>query len=107
VNAALLLGVLMKRGHWGSDAGLTRRTPPLIVASAVMAGAIWAAVAYLAPYLASASPIHTQAVTLAVIIAGAMLIYFAAAFGLGGADIGMIRRNIRQRGGAQPPTDPE
>jgi hypothetical protein len=36
-----------------------------------------------------------------------MLIYFAAAFGLGGADIGMIRRNIRQRGGAQPPTDPE
>lgn len=108
VNAVLLLAVLIGRGHWSSDAGLNRRTPRLILASAVMAGAIWAAVAYLAPQLASASPIYTQAVTLAAIVAGAMLIYFAAAFGLGGADIGMIRRNIRRRGGAAAaPVDPE
>ena len=108
VNAAMLLGVLIRRGHWDSDAGLNRRTPRLILASAVMAGAIWAAVTYLAPQLSSDTPIYTQAVTLAAIVAGAMLIYFAAAFGLGGADLGMIRRNIRRRGaGAQAPTDPE
>ena len=108
VNAALLLGVLVRRGHWGSDAGLNRRTPRLILASAVMAGAIWAAVAYLAPQLSSASPVYTQAVTLAVVVAGAMAIYFVAAFGLGGADIGMIRRNIRRRGGAgTAPAEPE
>jgi putative peptidoglycan lipid II flippase len=108
VNAVLLLGVLIRRGHWSSDAGLNRRTPRLILASAVMAGAIWAAVTYLTPQLASASPIYTQAVTLAAIVAGAMLIYFAAAFGFGGADIGMIRRNIRRRGGvAAAPADPE
>ena len=41
INAALLLGVLVARGHWGRDAGLTKRTPRLILASAVMAGAIW------------------------------------------------------------------
>ncbi|HEY6631819.1 MAG TPA: murein biosynthesis integral membrane protein MurJ [Rhizobiaceae bacterium] len=108
VNAALLLGVLIRRGHWGSDAGLNRRTPRLILASAVMAGAIWAAMTYLAPQLSSAAPIYTQAVTLAAVVAGAMVIYFAAAFGLGGADIGMIRRNVRRRGGgAAAPADQE
>jgi putative peptidoglycan lipid II flippase len=108
VNAALLLGVLIRRGHWGSDAGLNKRIPRLILASAVMAGAIWAAVAYLGPQLASASPVYTQAATLAVIVAGAMLVYFAAAFGLGGADIGMIRRSVRRRGDASAaPVDPE
>lgn len=109
VNAAMLLGVLIRRRHWGSDAGLNKRAPRLILASAVMAGAIWAAVTYLAPQLASASPIHTQAATLAAIVGGAMAIYFAAAFGLGGADIGMIRRNIRRKGGgaATAPADPE
>jgi putative peptidoglycan lipid II flippase len=35
-----------------------------------------------------------------------MAIYFAAAFGLGGADIGMIRRNVRRKGGAQGVTEP-
>jgi putative peptidoglycan lipid II flippase len=109
VNAALLLGVLIRRGHWGSDAGLNRRAPRLILACAIMAGAIWAAVTYLAPQLSSDTPIYTQAVTLAAVVAGAMAIYFAAAFGLGGADIGMIRRNIRRRGGAgaAAPADPE
>ncbi len=108
VNAALLFGVLIKRGHWGSDAGLNKRAPRLIIATAVMTGAIYAAVAYLAPQLASASPVYTQAVTLAVIVSGAMLLYFAAAFGLGGADIGMIRRSIRRKGDpSAAPVDPE
>lgn len=107
VNAVLLFGVLIWRGHWGSDAGLNKRTPRLILATAVMAGAIYAAVAYLAPQLASASPVYTQAVTLAAIVAGAMLLYFAAVFGLGGADIGMIRRSIRRRGAGPATADRE
>jgi putative peptidoglycan lipid II flippase len=105
VNASLLFGVLVKRGHWTSDAGLVKRMPRLVLASAAMAGAIYAAVAYLAPQLASAAPFYTQAVALAVIVAGAMLLYFAAAFGLGGADLGMIRRNVR-RGSGEAATEP-
>ena len=63
---------------------------------------------YLEPQLASASPVYTQALTLAAIVAGAMVIYFTAAFGLGGADIGMIRRSVRRRGGSGvAPVDPE
>jgi putative peptidoglycan lipid II flippase len=109
VNAAMLLGVLVKRGHWGGDAALTKRIPRLIIASAIMAGAIWLGVDYLEPQLASASPIHTQAMALGAIVIGAMALYFAAAFGLGGADAGMIRRNIRRKGNPAPtaPPDPE
>ena len=51
-----------------------------------MAGALHAAARWFAPQLASASPIYTQAAALAADRAGAMLIYFAAAFGIGGAD---------------------
>ncbi len=107
-NAAMLLGMLIRRGHWGSDAGLLRRTPRLAVASAVMAAAIWFAVDYLEPQLASAAPIQTQAAALAAIVLGAMVLYFAAAFGLGGADMGMIRRNVRRKGGTggQAATEP-
>jgi len=109
VNAAMLLGVLIWRGHWGGDPGLRKRAPRLIVACAIMAAAIYAAVSYLAPQLSSASPLYTQALTLAIIVGGAMLIYFAAAFGLGGADMGMIRRNIRRKGNPAPtaPPDPD
>ena len=47
-----------------------------------------------------------MAAALAAIILGAMAVYFAAAFGLGGADLGMIRRNVRRKGGAQGATEP-
>jgi putative peptidoglycan lipid II flippase len=108
VNTALLLGVLVARGHWAGDAGLWKRMPRLLVASALMAGAIHMAVSWLAPQLAPDSPIYTQAAALAAIVIGAMAIYFAAAFGLGGADLGMIRRNVRRKGdtGAAP-ADPD
>ncbi|MBX3582360.1 MAG: murein biosynthesis integral membrane protein MurJ [Rhizobiaceae bacterium] len=109
VNAAMLLGVLIWRGHWGTDAGLIRRAPRLVVASALMAAAIWFAVDYFEPQLASASPIHTQALALGIVVLGAMALYFAAAFALGGADMGMIRRNIRRKGTPAPtaPNYPE
>jgi len=108
VNAALLLGVLIKRGHWGSDAGLAKRTPRLILASALMAGAIYLATRWLATHFDPAAPIYIQAAALIAIVIGAMLIYFAAAFGLGGADIGMIRRGIKRKGTAGPaPADPD
>ena len=102
VNAALLLGVLIRRGHWGGDRALMLRIPRLVLAAAIMAGMLYAATHWFAPQLQSSSPIYTQAATLAGIVLAAMLVYFAAAFGLGGADIGMIRRSIR-RGGAEGP----
>jgi putative peptidoglycan lipid II flippase len=96
VNAALLLGVLIRRGHWGMDMPLMTRIPRLVLAAGVMAGAIYLAAGWFSPYLAPESPLAVQATALMILIGGAAIVYFAAAFGTGGADIGMIRRSIRR-----------
>ncbi len=96
VNAWLLFVVLIWRGHWGSDRPLLTRIPRLILASAIMAAALYYGNRWLAPYLAANAPVWTQAGALAALCVGGMIIYFVAAFGTGGADLGMIRRNVRR-----------
>ena len=104
-NASLLFGTLLWRGHWGSDRPLLLRLPRLLLCAALMAGALWLASGWLAPALTAEAPFLSQAAALALLVIGGMAIYFGLAFGTGGADIGMIRRNIR-RGGKTPPADP-
>jgi putative peptidoglycan lipid II flippase len=106
VNAFLLLGVLVWRGHWGRDLPLLTRIPRLAVAAAVMAGFLHVAIRWFEPQLASSAPLHIQAATLAGLIAAAAILYFAIAFGIGGADVGMLKRSIR-RGGKTAPEPPE
>ncbi len=101
VNTALLLGMLVRRGHWGSDRPLLRRIPRLVVAAAVMAGVLHLGAGWLSPWLAPATPLPAQALALAVLIGAGAVVYFGVAFGIGGADLGMIRRNLR-RGRAGP-----
>lgn len=104
VNAMLLLGVLIRRGHWGHDAALLRRIPRLIVASTVMAGFLYAAVRWFEPQLASSSPLYTQAATLGVLVGAGAALYFALAFAIGGADLGMLKRSLKRKGkGAAEP----
>jgi putative peptidoglycan lipid II flippase len=104
VNALLLLGFLVRRGHWGSDIPLLTRIPRLVLAAAIMAVAAYFGADWLSPYLAPESPLLVQATALAVLICGAAIIYFAVAFGIGGADIRMIRRSMK-RGAAPKTTD--
>ena len=110
VNALLLLGVLIKRGHWGSDIPLLTRIPRLVFASTVMAGAIWYVQETIAaPHLASGSPFAAKAVALTAIISGAMAIYFVLAFATGGASLGLLKRNMRRSkssaAASTPPSD--
>jgi putative peptidoglycan lipid II flippase len=105
VNAALLLGVLVRRGHWGRDAALMKRIPRLVLAAAVMAGILWFALGYFAPELAKGSPLHVKATVLAGLTIAGAAIYFGVAFGIGGADLGMIRRNIRRGSGKTGASD--
>jgi putative peptidoglycan lipid II flippase len=104
-NAMLLLGTLIWRGHWGQDRALLTRLPRLVLAAGIMGAALYFALGHLEPWLAPASPLLVQLAALCVLIAGAMVIYFGVAFAIGGADFGMIRRNIRrsQAAGAAPP----
>jgi putative peptidoglycan lipid II flippase len=108
VNTALLFGVLIARGHWTTDAGLMKRAPRLLIACGLMAGLIHLAMTWLAPLFDPASPAYVQAMALAAIVLGAMAVYFGTAFAIGGADFGMIRRNIRRsRAAAATPPDVE
>ena len=97
-NASLLFGTLLWRGQWGRDIPLVTRLPRLVLCAAVMAGGLWFAADWLAPALASDASIISQAAALAVMVAGAMVVYFGLAVVTGGADLGMIRRNIRRAG---------
>lgn len=102
INAVLLLGVLIKRGHWGSDPALIKRIPRLLLAAAAMAGALYLASDHLQAHLASTAPLYEQASALALLVACGTGVYFGLAFGLGGADIGMIRRSMKRRGTSAP-----
>ncbi|MCO5160735.1 MAG: murein biosynthesis integral membrane protein MurJ [Mesorhizobium sp.] len=105
-NAALLFGTLVWRGHWGSDRPLLLRLPRILLSAGVMAGFLWFAADWFAAWLTHDALFVHQAAALGVLVLGAMAIYFALAFATGGADVGMIRRNVR-RGERNPPTPPE
>jgi len=108
VNAALLFATLAWRGHWGNDLPLLTRLPRLVFAAAVMGVTLWFALGWLEAHLEPSQPLLTQAIVLAGLIAMSMVIYFGVAFATGGANIGMIRRNVKRgRGSAAAPPDGE
>lgn len=106
-NASLLFGTLLWRGHWGADRPLLARLPRLVLSAALMAGALWWGAGWFEAWLQPQSRFMDQAAALGVLVVGAMVLYFGLAFGIGGADFGMIRRNIRRRGALkEPPAGP-
>ncbi len=104
VNAGLLFATLVRRGHWGQDAPLLKRIPRLMIATAIMAVSIHYAIGCFHNALSSAAPFSIRASSVGAIVIGAMIIYFALAFALGGTNMAMIRRNVK-RGGKKAPTD--
>jgi integral membrane protein MviN len=107
VNAGLLLGMLVRRGQWSRDALLMRRIPRLTIAAAVMAGALYAASRTFASSLGPSAPFYEQASVLAVMVAGAMVVYFGTAFAIGGADIRTVRRSFRRDRATSSAAEPE
>ena len=103
VNAALLFGTLVWRGHWGRDRALLTRIPRLVLAAAAMAGVLWLALGWLNSHFAPDGSLLTQIIVLAGLIGLSMIVYFGVAFAIGGADIGMIRRNVKRGGKAKEP----
>ena len=106
VNAVLLFGMLVWRGHWGRDIPLLTRIPRLVIAAAGMAVALHFALQWLSYEVSSAAPLIVRATTLCALVAVAMAIYFAIAFGIGGANLGMIRRNIKRKAKAKADAAP-
>jgi putative peptidoglycan lipid II flippase len=108
VNALMLLFVLIRRGHWGRDAGLMKRIPRLVISTVAMGAALYFGAQWLSPYMAAGSPLLVKATALGLLCCSGMILYFVLAFATGGADPGMIRRSIRRRGAAAAsPADEE
>ncbi|WP_337268003.1 murein biosynthesis integral membrane protein MurJ [Oryzifoliimicrobium ureilyticus] len=96
ISTLLLFTTLLRRGHLAWEWALAKRTLLLMIASAIMGGVIIYLRHVLAPWLASSSGLLTKVSALGLIIVASMLVYFVAAFAIGGADIGMIRRNLKR-----------
>jgi len=97
LNVVQLAITLYRRGHLTWEWALARRAVLLMVASAIM-GAV---IIYLGhrwePSLASGASLLTKVATLGLLILISMAVYFVSAFLIGGADFGMIRRNLNRK----------
>lgn len=97
ISTVLLFTTLLRRGHLTWEWALAKRAALLVVAAAVMGAVIIYLKQHWAPWLASGAPLLTKVGTLGLLIAISMVVYFATAFLIGGADLGMIRRNLNRK----------
>ncbi len=93
----MLFVTLVRRGHWGQDRELLTRIPRLVFSAGLMAVGLYFAIDWLSWPLSSQAPLTMRAGTVAALVAVAMIVYFGAAFATGGADLGMIRRNLKRK----------
>lgn len=101
INALLLFLTLWRRGNLRWEWSFARRVLLLMVSAGVMAAALLYAQSHVVGYLQPGSAFLHKLVALFGLIGIAMLVYFATAFLIGGADLGMLSRNL-ERGRAAP-----
>ncbi|WP_454744273.1 murein biosynthesis integral membrane protein MurJ [Ciceribacter selenitireducens] len=97
VNTILLFATLHRRGHLTWEWALVTRTLRLIVAAAIMAVMLVYLSDYWSAWLAPEASLLHQVTALGGLVAVAMVVYFAIAFAIGGADLGMLRRNLKRK----------
>lgn len=97
INTILLFLTLLRRGDLQWEWALLTRIARLAVASAAMALVLVYLSDQWAEWLGPQSPLVHQVAALGGLVGIAMIVYFGLAFAIGGADPGMIRRNLRRR----------
>ena len=98
LNAGLLMWGLGARGHFKPDTQITRAIPKMVVASAVMGGALWLAAYHLQPYLDRASGIITQLLTLSLLVATGAAVFFVLCHLTGAARLSQLLAAVRRGG---------
>ena len=101
INSALLFATLVRRGHWVPDEGILRRLPRLIFCAVAMGIALHYAAMYLSPWLQPGSPLLQQVASLGLLVGGGGLLYLVLAFASGGAELSVVRRNLRRNSGGE------
>ncbi|MBX9454845.1 MAG: murein biosynthesis integral membrane protein MurJ [Rhizobium sp.] len=102
LTTTLLFVTLVRRGHFDMDRAFAFRLVRLVIAAGVMAGALDYVSTYASPYITPQSPLLQQVGAVFALIAVAMVVYFGTAFAIGGASLGMLRRNLKRKPGAPP-----
>ena len=104
ISTVLLFSTLLRRGHLQWEWALARRALLLMVSSGLMVVVIIYLQHRWQPWLATGAPLAAKVGTLGLLILIAMAVYFTAAFLIGGADFGMIRRNLNRKpaAGSEP-----
>ncbi|MDO6966277.1 murein biosynthesis integral membrane protein MurJ [Rhizobium alvei] len=100
LTTVLLFATLVRRGHFEVERALVWRLVRLVIAAGIMAAVLEYASIYTAPYIRPESGLLEQVGAVFALIGLAMIVYFGVAFAIGGASLGMIRRNIKR--GAAP-----
>lgn len=100
-NATVLAWVLHQRGHLKPDARLKRRLPRIMLASAVMAGALVALNHVLADWFSRGFALQAGAV--ALMIAAGLAIFGLSAQMLGAANVRDVRAVVRARERSKAP----
>lgn len=102
LTTTMLFVTLVRRGHFDMDRAFAFRLVRLVIAAGIMAAVLEYASSFTAPYLKPESGIVEQVGAVFALIGIAMVVYFGTAFAIGGASLGMLRRNLK-RGKATPP----
>jgi putative peptidoglycan lipid II flippase len=92
LNAGLLAVSLRRRGYFAPDAQLKRRVPRMVVATLVMAAALWGLTIVLHAWMMSTGTWRLSA--LVVMVIAGLAVYGAAAFATGAADLREARRLV-------------
>jgi putative peptidoglycan lipid II flippase len=103
ISTILLGTTLIRRGHLHFDRAFISRIIRLAIAAAIMAIALHYLTAYADQFITRKAGILREVGTVFGLIGLSMVIYFAVAFAIGGASLGMLRRNIKRSGGTAAP----
>ncbi|WP_062208652.1 murein biosynthesis integral membrane protein MurJ [Aureimonas sp. AU12] len=97
LNAWLLFEGLRRQGLWHVDRALLKRSALVVLSSAAMGAALLAMMRLLAPFLDPQASVPEQAGAIVLMVAAAMIVYFALAFLTGAADRNLVAKLTRRR----------
>ncbi len=95
LNTAFLYGVLVHRGHYKAPPALFLRLFRQLIAAAAMGAALWYARDLLTGFYASG--LFERLFALAVLVVGAVIVYFAVAFAIGAIDRTRIAKLTKKK----------
>lgn len=94
LNVVALAVILRRRGYLAPDASLVGRAPRMLLASAIMAAALWLALSWSQPWLAGG--LGYRAAALALLVVLGLVVFAIAALVTGAADRAEVKRLFRR-----------